>query len=116
MKTFTILAGFLAMILLFFAVACTNSSKDGIIPTVPENTTAECFVDADCKSAGCSGQVCTTNEKATDLITTCEYKEEYGCYKLTSCSCNMGKCGWKENDELKSCIEKANKNPSLGPQ
>lgn len=76
-------------------------------PRQPENITAECTSDSDCSVGGCSGQVCTTTGEAKGLITTCEYREEYGCLKLTSCGCAGGKCAWKETPELKSCLDAA---------
>ncbi len=45
------------------------------------------------------------NAKRSDIITTCEYKEEYGCLKLTSCGCNEGRCGWAANANYSECIE-----------
>lgn len=67
---------------------------------------AECSADDDCGVAGCSGQICATKEKAPDIITTCEWKESYACYQLTSCSCINGLCKWAETDEFISCLEK----------
>ncbi|MBI2580893.1 eight-cysteine-cluster domain-containing protein [Candidatus Woesearchaeota archaeon] len=69
---------------------------------------AECVSDADCGVGGCSGQVCTTAAEAEGLITTCEYRTEYDCLKLTSCGCVEGKCGWKETAEYGVCLDKLN--------
>ncbi len=66
----------------------------------------ECSLDSDCNIGGCSGQVCTTKEKARDMVTTCEYSPLYDCYRLTSCGCVSGKCSWKENDKFNDCIKK----------
>ncbi|MBI2137359.1 eight-cysteine-cluster domain-containing protein [Candidatus Woesearchaeota archaeon] len=68
------------------------------------NDSAECLTDADCATAGCSGELCVKAEDADDTITTCEYKEEYACLKQTNCGCNEGKCGWKETTEYAKCI------------
>lgn len=64
----------------------------------------ECSSDLDCGTGGCSGQVCTTKEKAADLVTTCEYREEYSCLRLTSCGCIQGKCKWQETQDYLSCL------------
>lgn len=57
-----------------------------------------------CKIAGCSGQICI-NEKAGDVITTCEFKAEYACYKTARCERQSdGKCGWTPTSELLSCL------------
>lgn len=67
----------------------------------------ECTIDADCSTGGCSGQICGAKDKVKDIVTTCEWREEYGCYKKTSCSCISGKCQWKETDEFLNCMENA---------
>src|SRR3989344_636877 len=59
----------------------------------------DCSIDADCAAGGCSGQICGKKDAVKDIITTCEFKEEYGCLKLTSCGCENKKCMWKENKE-----------------
>ena len=67
----------------------------------------ECATDLDCGTGGCSGQICGTKDKVKDIVTTCEWKEEYGCYKETGCSCINGKCQWKETSEFLDCMETA---------
>lgn len=64
----------------------------------------ECTTDADCMPAGCSSQICAA--KGSDIVTTCEWKNEYACYKesFASCGCNAGICGWKQNDSLAQCL------------
>jgi len=69
------------------------------------NPAAECVDDSGCTAAGCSGQVCTTNEEASGLITTCEWKEEYSCYQKTSCLCINNRCSWEETDAFNRCFE-----------
>ncbi len=66
----------------------------------------ECSTDSDCGAGGCSGQVCTTAEKASEIITTCEFLPEYECLKLTTCGCVEGKCRWKENSAYSDCMDK----------
>jgi len=66
---------------------------------------AECQQDSDCVKAGCSGTVCTTQEKAINIITTCEIKEEYKCYEDSTCKCIKGKCAWTEQKEISKCLE-----------
>lgn len=71
----------------------------------------ECGTDSDCGAGGCSGQVCTTAAEAAGIITTCEYRAEYDCLKLTSCGCVEGKCAWKENADYRTCFENAKLQP-----
>lgn len=56
-----------------------------------------------CKPTGCSGQICSDQ----DMVSTCEYKEEYACYKNATCERQAdGKCGWTETVDLKACLAK----------
>jgi len=59
-----------------------------------------------CIATGCSGQVCSDEE----VITTCEYRPEYACYKSAVCERQInGECGWTQTVELSQCIEDAQK-------
>ena len=54
-----------------------------------------------CIKTGCSGTVCAEQ----DVITTCEYKPEYACYKTATCERQAdGKCGWTQTAELTACL------------
>ena len=58
----------------------------------------------ECKIAGCSGQLCV-DKNAEDIITTCEYRPEYACYKTARCERQSGgNCGWTQTAELSECI------------
>jgi eight-cysteine-cluster-containing protein len=55
--------------------------------------------------AGCSGQICADAEEAVGIITTCEYRPEYVCYKSATCERQAdGRCGWTQTPELKACL------------
>jgi eight-cysteine-cluster-containing protein len=72
-----------------------------------------CASDVDCFQTGCSGQVCA----AQDVITTCEFREEYACYQdaaLTTCGCNASQCGFAATDELAACLEAAGAGTAVG--
>lgn len=57
----------------------------------------------ECKITGCSGQLCSDE----DVRTTCEFKEEYACYKTAKCERQEdGKCGWTPTEELVACLSK----------
>ncbi|MBR9698991.1 hypothetical protein GOV09_00855 [Candidatus Woesearchaeota archaeon] len=71
------------------------------------DTEVQCSFDTDCARSGCSGQLCVQAVDADDIITTCEWKEEYACYQLTDCICDLGHCVWEETDEFESCLEEA---------
>ena len=56
-----------------------------------------------CKKTGCSGQVCSDE----DVVTTCEYRPEYECYKKAKCERQAsGECGFTKTPELTSCLNK----------
>ena len=56
-----------------------------------------------CIKTGCSGQVCSDQ----DVVTTCEYRTEYECYKKAACERQAnGECGWTQTPELKNCLSR----------
>lgn len=58
-----------------------------------------------CVPAGCSGQLCVDANEADDIVTTCEWKEEYSCYNTAICEPQTnGECGWTQTPELTSCL------------
>lgn len=57
-----------------------------------------------CKPTGCSGQICSD----LDVVTTCEFRAEYVCYKNALCQRQAdGKCGWTRDEELVRCLQEA---------
>lgn len=60
-----------------------------------------------CKVAGCSGQLCVDGKEG-DIITTCEFRAEYACYRNARCERQSdGKCDWTPTGELISCLRSA---------
>ena len=56
-----------------------------------------------CIKTGCSGQICADHE----VITTCEYRPEYECYKKATCERQAnGDCGFTKTKELTHCLAK----------
>jgi len=54
-----------------------------------------------CIRTGCSSQICSDH----DVITTCEYKPEYECYKKATCERQAnGDCGFTKTKELTDCL------------
>ena len=61
-------------------------------------------VPGGCLATGCSGQICSDE----DTITTCEYKDEYACYKPAKCERQEdGRCGWTPTEDLVTCLGEA---------
>ncbi|MEX0877289.1 MAG: Gmad2 immunoglobulin-like domain-containing protein [Candidatus Spechtbacterales bacterium] len=55
----------------------------------------------DCIVTGCSGQICADEE----VITTCEFREEYACYKDAICERQeSSECGWTLTPQLAQCL------------
>lgn len=60
-----------------------------------------------CMKTGCSGQVCSDQE----VITTCEFRTEYECYKRAACERQRnGECGFTMTRELRACLDRARGN------
>lgn len=58
-----------------------------------------------CAVAGCSGQLCVAAIEAGNIMTTCEFRAEYACYREASCEPQPnGECGWTQTPELKQCL------------
>jgi len=54
-----------------------------------------------CAPTGCSGQICSDQ----NVITTCEWKPEYECYRAATCSTQVnGECGWEMDETLRQCL------------
>jgi hypothetical protein len=66
-----------------------------------------------CIAAGCSGQLCIDRDSGGGY-TTCEWKEEYACYRTAECTRQQdGKCGWTQTQELLACLGKAGDYPYI---
>jgi hypothetical protein len=56
-----------------------------------------------CRVGGCSGQLCVGPGEPD--ITTCEWREEYACYRSAECTAQAnGRCGWTQTPELLACL------------
>jgi hypothetical protein len=69
----------------------SNNSNNRITPNKP------------CFKTGCSSQVCSDQE----VITTCEWREEYACYRSARCERQAnGQCGFTDTPELRRCLRR----------
>jgi len=64
----------------------------------------ECSNDNACVTGGCSNQLCGKKGEIENIVTTCEWKEEYDCLKLTQCKCIENKCQWEQTQEYQQCL------------
>lgn len=55
-----------------------------------------------CYVGGCSSQICSDQP---DTPSTCEYREQYACYKTAVCERQKtGQCGWTDTAALRMCL------------
>ena len=83
----------------------TGSITQNVTPTTGAgNQTAECSNNSECTTGGCSGQLCGKKGVIEKTITTCEWREEYGCLGLTKCLCIQNRCQWNQTQEYQQCL------------
>ena len=94
----------------YFGFSRTNESN-----TLPFTPVENDGLPGDgCVTAGCSEQLCV-EEGSDGIVTTCEFRDEYVCYKGATCEKQSnGRCGWTATPELKSCLDKYD-HPLRGP-
>lgn len=104
-------------VLLLVGAGCASVPRPEPVPEAPQPPAREepvpnpepepgsKGVTADgCHRTGCSGQICADEE----TVSTCEYREEYGCYQGAACERQPdGKCGWTPTESLRLCVEAA---------
>jgi eight-cysteine-cluster-containing protein len=78
-----------------------NFVEETDAPITPIDSTRPAGAYDDCIITGCNGQICASE----DVITTCEIREEYACYRSTICERNrQNNCGWRDTDTLRECM------------
>ena len=84
----------------------SSSNPDPLLPGVTQPSDEKPALQ-ECRRGGCSGQLCTDEEEA---VSTCEWREEYGCYAKAECKRQAtGQCGFTETSPLNQCLENARK-------
>lgn len=92
-------------------VVCTQEVKvcpDGsaVGRTGPNCEFTKCpepIILSNCYTGGCNGQICSDKE---GVVSTCEYKKEYACYKNAKCERQSnGQCEWTITSELTACLD-----------
>ncbi len=93
----------LGLVLLFFSTILTILLTFYLMPTYMYKNIK---LTANCVPAGCSGQLCLEESTAATIVTDCEWKEEYACYKDANCAQQPdGNCGWDQTPELLNCLD-----------
>ena len=85
-----------------------NNNTGGGGNAVNNSNLGKCYV------GGCSSHICTDMPPG-QYASTCEWKEEYACYRTAKCERQAtGQCGWTETAELKACIDEKSNEPVGG--
>jgi eight-cysteine-cluster-containing protein len=95
------------LIAIALLTACGNKSKTGDTPPTTNGSGSAngggATASDPCIKTGCSGTICA--EPGNDQMSTCEWKDEYACYKTATCGRGAdGKCGWVQDDAFKACL------------
>ena len=111
MKAITIILLCIAVALVIAGCEETGLESDavpGIViddgPIGGKRGSLSCTVDSDCVTGGCSGTICQHKDERP-IMTTCEFKPEYACYKQIGCLCIDGSCMWDKTEEFDMCIQ-----------
>lgn len=86
---------------------CRSKVGAIFVEEIPQQNPSESgnLISNGCAIAGCSGQICVRSDIADSLVTTCEFRAEYACYREASCEPQAdGICGWTETSELRQCL------------
>ena len=76
----------------------SDQKKPTEVPAKPATVSEKCFI------GGCSSQICSDR---TDIVSTCEYREEYACYQTAKCERQgNGECGLTQTSVLTACLSK----------
>lgn len=81
-----------------------NINNDNINIAININKVIECASDDDCEPGGCSGQLCLSKSRSSNIITTCEWRDEYACFQVDNCLCINNECQWERNFDYFECI------------
>jgi hypothetical protein len=91
------------LIALLFVAACGGGTKNEPTGPATDPGQAEPAPAGACAPTGCSNTVCA--EAGESIMTTCEWKDSYACYKDATCERQAdGKCGWTDTPALQSCL------------
>jgi hypothetical protein len=91
-----------------YQTARCERQTDGKCGWTMDDALASCLgksppVQDDCRKTGCSGHRCADR----DLVTTCEWKDEYACSQAARCERQAdGKCGFTRDADLVACLGK----------
>jgi hypothetical protein len=106
------LIGTILLVVAFLGCSGDSGTREPDQPSPPPPTAGDGGPAADepapddavaCVKSGCSGTLCV--EEGNEMVTTCEWKPEYDCYRSATCERQAdGRCGFSDRDALDQCI------------
>jgi eight-cysteine-cluster-containing protein len=91
------LASVVSVLLLVLSASCGSRKAPAGNGGAPPETPAACA------RSGCSGELCVA--EGDDVMTTCEWRDEYACYERAVCERQPdGTCGWTPTEALQLCL------------
>ncbi|HRO68248.1 MAG TPA: hypothetical protein PL182_11835 [Pseudobdellovibrionaceae bacterium] len=107
---------FLTLALMSLALAACTPAETPTEPSsavAPKPSTKEGSSGEKCVVAGCSRELCLSSDAAQDLMSTCEWKDEYRCAQMMTCETQAdGKCGFTPNEKSETCMKELPKGPA----
>ncbi|MCH7492362.1 hypothetical protein IID19_02080 [Patescibacteria group bacterium] len=107
MKPFPIILSGLLLLSVFSLIIVyqDRNTEDNISePSQNPGLAIECTTDSDCFIGGCSSQLCLAKATESDLLSICDYRNEYSCYSQDNCLCKNNKCQWEGTSEFVECV------------
>lgn len=93
---------FMGVVGLLFATAIAGCGEE---PSDDGAAASNALVEDGCKVTGCSAELCVN--PGEEVVTTCEWREEYACYQVATCARQQGgQCNWSETPQLQACLQK----------
>ncbi|MBI5037771.1 MAG: eight-cysteine-cluster domain-containing protein [Candidatus Kerfeldbacteria bacterium] len=94
----------LVVALLVLYLQSREPRSESVVPITNSGEIVECYTDTDCIVGGCSGTVCAARSEADNLVTTCEYRNEYACFAKDNCLCIQNRCNWQGSQQFRNCV------------
>lgn len=91
------------------AAALSSSRSSRAATASSSSSMQQAYAGPGCKIGGCSAQVCM-GENDEFMVTTCEYREVYACYKTARCEVQASdnRCAWTPSGDLTACLASYN--------
>ncbi len=91
----------------------TVGGKDPDVSSVSDDLKTQISRN-DCIVGGCSSQLCGEAKNMAELVSTCEYRPQYACYKSATCERQENdQCGWTMTTELTQCLRDLEDRPVM---